>query len=207
MNVSVDAKKTLIILTFCSNSLRRPGVNCSVTVPPKQQWLGVPVGGVPRQGTSSELLPSVIPCCRCPSAEAASEEPPEAAPGPEAALPSLCLKQVFPKYAKQFSYLRLVDRVAALFIRFLGVRGTTKLGPTGFRTFIRSVQCHPSACRLWRAFSLEPLFWYKAEIFHQSRLLEHLWVCGWEEAGSLFDSRSVILQIQFAIFVNVSRSQ
>uniref|UniRef100_A0A8C3Y8E4 Tubulin polyglutamylase TTLL11 n=1 Tax=Catharus ustulatus TaxID=91951 RepID=A0A8C3Y8E4_CATUS len=55
-----------------------------------------------------------------------------------AALPSLCLKQVFPKYAKQFSYLRLVDRVAALFIRFLGVRGTTKLGPTGFRTFIRN---------------------------------------------------------------------
>ncbi|XP_010184138.1 PREDICTED: tubulin polyglutamylase TTLL11, partial [Mesitornis unicolor] len=56
----------------------------------------------------------------------------------EAGLPSLCLKQVFPKYAKQFSYLRLVDRVAALFIRFLGVKGTTKLGPTGFRTFIRN---------------------------------------------------------------------
>lgn len=58
---------------------------------------------------------------------------------PEAALPSLCLKQVFPKYANEFSHLRLVDRVAALFIRFLGVKGTTKLGPTGFRTFIRSV--------------------------------------------------------------------
>ncbi|NWR84964.1 TTL11 polyglutamylase, partial [Furnarius figulus] len=58
--------------------------------------------------------------------------------GPEAGLPSLCLKQVFPKYAKQFNYLRLVDRVAALFIRFLGVKGTTKLGPTGFRTFIRN---------------------------------------------------------------------
>ncbi|XP_010159455.1 PREDICTED: tubulin polyglutamylase TTLL11, partial [Eurypyga helias] len=58
--------------------------------------------------------------------------------GPEASLPSLCLKQVFPKYAKQFNYLRLVDRVAALFIRFLGVKGTTKLGPTGFRTFIRN---------------------------------------------------------------------
>ncbi|NXI61409.1 TTL11 polyglutamylase, partial [Anseranas semipalmata] len=56
----------------------------------------------------------------------------------EAGLPSLCLKQVFPKYAKQFNYLRLVDRVAALFIRFLGVKGTTKLGPTGFRTFIRN---------------------------------------------------------------------
>ncbi|KAF1451990.1 Tubulin polyglutamylase TTLL11, partial [Spheniscus demersus] len=57
---------------------------------------------------------------------------------PEAGLPSLCLKQVFPKYAKQFNYLRLVDRVAALFIRFLGVKGTTKLGPTGFRTFVRN---------------------------------------------------------------------
>ncbi|NXT50153.1 TTL11 polyglutamylase, partial [Pluvianellus socialis] len=62
----------------------------------------------------------------------------EGSPSPEAGLPSLCLKQVFPKYAKQFNYLRLVDRVAALFIRFLGVKGTTKLGPTGFRTFIRN---------------------------------------------------------------------
>ncbi|NXR68862.1 TTL11 polyglutamylase, partial [Rhadina sibilatrix] len=71
----------------------------------------------------------------CPSLEQAAEASEEL---PEAALPSLCLKQVFPKYAKQFSYLRLVDRVAALFIRFLGVKGTTKLGPTGFRTFIRN---------------------------------------------------------------------
>ncbi|NXY56658.1 TTL11 polyglutamylase, partial [Callaeas wilsoni] len=95
--------------------------------------------------------PSAILCCRCQSLERApeaSEELPDAGPAagpepdapksPEAALPSLCLKQVFPKYAKQFSYLRLVDRVAALFIRFLGVKGTTKLGPTGFRTFIRN---------------------------------------------------------------------
>ncbi|XP_063172380.1 tubulin polyglutamylase TTLL11 [Candoia aspera] len=57
---------------------------------------------------------------------------------PEAEPPAICLKQVFPKYAKQFSYLRLVERIAALFIRFLGVKGTTKLGPTGFRTFIRN---------------------------------------------------------------------
>ncbi|NXM86150.1 TTL11 polyglutamylase, partial [Oenanthe oenanthe] len=87
-------------------------------------------------------LPSVILCCRCQSWEqagpGAGEELPDAVGGAEAALPSLCLKQVFPKYAKQFSYLRLVDRVAALFIRFLGVKGTTKLGPTGFRTFIRN---------------------------------------------------------------------
>ncbi|NWV22582.1 TTL11 polyglutamylase, partial [Origma solitaria] len=95
----------------------------------------------------SQAHPSVIVFCRCQSVEQvpeASEELPDAGPAPdapknaEAALPSLCLKQVFPKYAKQFSYLRLVDRVAALFIRFLGVKGTTKLGPTGFRTFIRN---------------------------------------------------------------------
>ncbi|NWU36721.1 TTL11 polyglutamylase, partial [Hylia prasina] len=71
----------------------------------------------------------------CQSVEQAPEAGEEL---PEAALPSPCLKQVFPKYAKHFSYLRLVDRVAALFIRFLGVKGTTKLGPTGFRTFIRN---------------------------------------------------------------------
>nr|XP_045009691.1 tubulin polyglutamylase TTLL11 isoform X3 [Jaculus jaculus] len=57
----------------------------------------------------------------------------------EAHLPSIFLKQVFPKYAKQFNYLRLVDRMANLFIRFLGIKGTMKLGPTGFRTFIRDV--------------------------------------------------------------------
>lgn len=61
-------------------------------------------------------------------------------PNPEAHLPSICLKQVFPKYAKQFNYLRLVDRMANLFIRFLGIKGTMKLGPTGFRTFIRLVR-------------------------------------------------------------------
>ncbi|XP_030635886.1 tubulin polyglutamylase TTLL11 [Chanos chanos] len=53
-------------------------------------------------------------------------------------LPSLCLKQVFPKYTKQFHSLRIVERIAAIFLRFLGVKGTMKLGPTGFRTFIRN---------------------------------------------------------------------
>ncbi|XP_041754639.1 tubulin polyglutamylase TTLL11-like [Coregonus clupeaformis] len=53
-------------------------------------------------------------------------------------LPSLFLKQVFPKYTKQFSYLRTVERIAALFLRFLGVKGNMRLGPTGFRTFIRN---------------------------------------------------------------------
>nr|XP_033816980.1 tubulin polyglutamylase TTLL11 isoform X2 [Geotrypetes seraphini] len=57
---------------------------------------------------------------------------------PEGSPPSLCLKQVFPKYAKQFNYLRLKERIAALFIRFLGIKGTMKLGPTSFRTFIRN---------------------------------------------------------------------
>uniref|UniRef100_A0A4X2KPB5 Tubulin polyglutamylase TTLL11 n=1 Tax=Vombatus ursinus TaxID=29139 RepID=A0A4X2KPB5_VOMUR len=62
----------------------------------------------------------------------------------EASLPSICLKQVFPKYAKQFNYLRLVDRMANLFIRFLGIKGTTRLGPTGFRTFIRNCRLSSS---------------------------------------------------------------
>ncbi|NXU34506.1 TTL11 polyglutamylase, partial [Drymodes brunneopygia] len=124
-----------------------------VTVPPEQQWPGAhEQPGLqevsPWQGLdemSCEVPPKPTPCsivcCRCQSSEqapGASQELPDAPQGPEAALPSLCLKQVFPKYAKQFSYLRLVDRVAALFIRFLGVKGTTKLGPTGFRTFIRN---------------------------------------------------------------------
>ncbi|XP_071383332.1 tubulin polyglutamylase TTLL11 [Centroberyx affinis] len=54
------------------------------------------------------------------------------------ALPSLCLKQVYPKYTKQFNYLRLMERITALFIRFLGVKGNMRLGPTAFRTFIRN---------------------------------------------------------------------
>ncbi|XP_047228160.1 tubulin polyglutamylase TTLL11 isoform X2 [Girardinichthys multiradiatus] len=53
-------------------------------------------------------------------------------------LPPLCLKQVYPKYTKQFNHLRLVERIAALFIRFLGVKGNMRLGPTAFRTFIRT---------------------------------------------------------------------
>ncbi|KAF6328345.1 tubulin tyrosine ligase like 11 [Rhinolophus ferrumequinum] len=66
-------------------------------------------------------------------------------PNPEAQLPSICLKQVFPKYAKHFNYLRLVDRMANLFIRFLGIKGTMKLGPTGFRTFIRNCKLSSSS--------------------------------------------------------------
>ncbi|XP_008302405.1 tubulin polyglutamylase TTLL11 [Stegastes partitus] len=62
----------------------------------------------------------------------------ERSPDEIGSLPSLCLKQVYPKYTKQFNYLRLVERIAALFIRFLGVKGNMRLGPTAFRTFIRT---------------------------------------------------------------------
>ncbi|XP_047425445.1 tubulin polyglutamylase TTLL11 [Mugil cephalus] len=62
----------------------------------------------------------------------------ERCPDEVGTLPSLCLKQVYPKYTKQFNYLRLVERIAALFIRFLGVKGNMRLGPTAFRTFIRT---------------------------------------------------------------------
>uniref|UniRef100_A0A3P8UBT7 Tubulin tyrosine ligase-like family, member 11 n=1 Tax=Amphiprion percula TaxID=161767 RepID=A0A3P8UBT7_AMPPE len=62
----------------------------------------------------------------------------ERSPEEIGSLPSLCLKQVYPKYTKQFNYLRLVERIAALFIRFLGVKGNMRLGPTAFRTFIRT---------------------------------------------------------------------
>ncbi|XP_004453969.2 tubulin polyglutamylase TTLL11 [Dasypus novemcinctus] len=70
---------------------------------------------------------------------------PDSSTNSEAHLPSICLKQVFPKYAKQFNYLRLVDRMANLFIRFLGIKGTMKLGPTGFRTFIRNCKLSSSS--------------------------------------------------------------
>ncbi|XP_041050067.1 tubulin polyglutamylase TTLL11 isoform X1 [Carcharodon carcharias] len=56
----------------------------------------------------------------------------------------LCLKEVFPKYSRQFSYLLVVNRIALLFIRFLGIKGTMKLGPTGFRTFIRTCKLSSS---------------------------------------------------------------
>uniref|UniRef100_A0A8C1IX60 Tubulin tyrosine ligase-like family, member 11 n=1 Tax=Cyprinus carpio TaxID=7962 RepID=A0A8C1IX60_CYPCA len=60
-------------------------------------------------------------------------------------LPSLCLKQVFPKYTKQFNYLRVVERIATIFLRFLGVKGTMRLGPTSFRTFIRNCKLSNSS--------------------------------------------------------------
>ncbi|XP_028830659.1 tubulin polyglutamylase TTLL11 isoform X2 [Denticeps clupeoides] len=70
---------------------------------------------------------------------------PEAGSLEENALPSLCLKQVFPKYTKQFNYLRLVEHIATLFLRFLGVKGTMRMGPTAFRTFIRNCKLTSSS--------------------------------------------------------------
>ncbi|XP_024918355.1 tubulin polyglutamylase TTLL11 isoform X2 [Cynoglossus semilaevis] len=62
----------------------------------------------------------------------------------EGTLPSLCLKQVYPKYSKQFNYLRLLERIASLFLRFLGVKGNMRLGPTAFRMFIRTCKLSSS---------------------------------------------------------------
>lgn len=75
---------------------------------------------------------------------AMEEESQEKSQDETGALPSLCLKQVYPKYSKQFNYLRLVERIAALFIRFLGVKGNMRLGPTAFRTFIRTCKLSSS---------------------------------------------------------------
>ncbi|XP_061589292.1 tubulin polyglutamylase TTLL11 [Cololabis saira] len=71
-------------------------------------------------------------------------------------LPSLCLKQVYPKYTKQFNYLRLVERITALFIRFLGIKGNMRLGPTAFRTFIRT--CKLSNFRNFSMASVDILY-------------------------------------------------
>ncbi|XP_064420391.1 tubulin polyglutamylase TTLL11 isoform X2 [Latimeria chalumnae] len=62
----------------------------------------------------------------------------------EGSLSLHCLKQVYPKYSKQFNHLRVIERIAELFIRFLGKKGTMKLGPTRFRTFIRKCKLNDS---------------------------------------------------------------
>ncbi|XP_061658218.1 tubulin polyglutamylase TTLL11 isoform X1 [Syngnathoides biaculeatus] len=61
------------------------------------------------------------------------------------AAPPPRLKQVYPKYSRQFGHLRLVERIAALFVRFLGVKGNMRLGPTAFRTFIRTCKLSSSS--------------------------------------------------------------
>lgn len=51
-----------------------------------------------------------------------------------------CLKHIYPAiYDDEYERLRLVERVADLFRFCLGVRGSLRMGPTGFRTFARYI--------------------------------------------------------------------
>ncbi|XP_046338959.2 tubulin polyglutamylase TTLL11-like [Haliotis rufescens] len=55
-----------------------------------------------------------------------------------------CLKRIYPDvYGTQFDYLRLMERLATLFTKSLGVRGAHRIGSTAFRMFARK-------CRLNR---------------------------------------------------------
>lgn len=48
------------------------------------------------------------------------------------------LTQIFPrKYGSDFEWLRILDRAAEIFMDCLGVRGSLRMGSTGFRTFTR----------------------------------------------------------------------
>ena len=50
-----------------------------------------------------------------------------------------CLEEIWPrKFGQEYAHLRIMERVAALFNTFLGVRGAQRMGATGFRTFCRS---------------------------------------------------------------------
>lgn len=52
-----------------------------------------------------------------------------------------CLKHIYPAiYDDEYERLRLLERVADLFRFCLGVRGSLRIGPTGFRTFARYYQ-------------------------------------------------------------------
>lgn len=62
----------------------------------------------------------------------------------ETKLRESCLKQLYPAiYDEECERYRILERVAGLFIYFLGIRGSLRIGPTGFRTFARK-------CRLNR---------------------------------------------------------
>lgn len=51
-----------------------------------------------------------------------------------------CLKHIYPAiYDDEYERLRLLERVADLFRFCLGVRGSLRMGPTGFRTFARYI--------------------------------------------------------------------
>ncbi|XP_068609101.1 tubulin polyglutamylase TTLL11 [Brachionichthys hirsutus] len=112
------------------------------------EYVPSPVDKEVKVGVIRDTLRLMDPGHRKPSLSQKQEFPTEAETQAgipdDGALPSLCLKQVYPKYAKQFKYLRLVERIAALFIRFLGVKGSMRLGPTAFRTFIRTCKLSSS---------------------------------------------------------------
>ncbi|XP_077354031.1 tubulin polyglutamylase TTLL11 isoform X2 [Festucalex cinctus] len=88
-------------------------------------------------------LKKTASCQRRSAAEAAAAGDGQVRKHPDG-MPSPCLKQVYPKYSRQFNYLRLVERIAVLFVRFLGVKGNMRLGPTAFRTFIRNCKLSSS---------------------------------------------------------------
>ena len=48
-----------------------------------------------------------------------------------------CLHQIYPKLASQLDHLRVVERCVALFRHFVGVRTSTRMGPTSFRMMAR----------------------------------------------------------------------
>lgn len=49
-----------------------------------------------------------------------------------------CLKEIFPAvYADEMKHMRVMERIAEIFINGLSVRGCLRLGPTAFRTFAR----------------------------------------------------------------------
>ena len=48
------------------------------------------------------------------------------------------LSQIYPrKYGTDFEGLRILDRAADIFLDCLGVRGSLRMGSTGFRAFTR----------------------------------------------------------------------
>ncbi|XP_068695684.1 tubulin polyglutamylase TTLL11-like [Montipora foliosa] len=51
-----------------------------------------------------------------------------------------CLHQIYPKLASQLDHHRVVERCVTLFRHFVGVRTSTRMGPTSFRMMAR--RCH-----------------------------------------------------------------
>lgn len=51
-------------------------------------------------------------------------------------------RELIPAQVDDYSHLRLFERAAQLFSRFVGARGGVKMGSTAFRTFTRLVLEH-----------------------------------------------------------------